>query len=123
MVNSLSYNTTRLTRSIAQVMVQDDLKTPVCFQTHTRVLNDFFCEQLYHTYQMILNNASSLPSKDTFIHSLNLTTSTTMEVEFEAINATLRAKNYVPDAYITLSEYIFNVMDYVSACCMTSSLA
>lgn len=72
---------------------------------------------------MILNNASSLPSKDTFIHSLNLTTSTTMEVEFEAINATLRAKNYVPDAYITLSEYIFNVMDYVSACCMTSSLA
>lgn len=106
---------TTLTRSIANIMVKDDLKTPTCFQTHTRTQDDFFCALLYDMYQQAHGNASLLPSKENFIHSLNLTTSTAMEVEFETVNSTLRAKNYVPDAYITLSEYIFNVMDYVSS--------
>lgn len=114
MVNSISFNMTTLTHSIAGVMVKDNLKTPTCFQTHTRTQDDFFCALLYDMYQQAHGNTSSLPSKDNFIHSLNLTTSTTMEVEFETINSTLRAKGYIPDAYITLSEYIFNVMDYVS---------
>ncbi|KAI7874924.1 hypothetical protein K492DRAFT_211261 [Lichtheimia hyalospora FSU 10163] len=112
MVNTISFNMTSLTSSIADKMVEDDLQTPVCFHTHTRVLDDFFCDLLYNTYKEVQTNASLLPSSENFIHSLNLTSSSAMEVEFEAVNSTLRAKNYIPDGLITLSQYLFNVIDY-----------
>ena len=118
MVNTISFDMTGLTSSIAGKMVEDDLKTPVCFHTHTRVRDDFFCNLLYNTYKKVQTNASLLPSSENFIHSLNLTSSSAMEVEFQTVNSTLRTKNYIPDGYITLSQYLFNVIDYVSACCL-----
>ena len=65
-------------------------------------------------YKHQLNNSNDIPPLNDFQHSINLSTIAGMESDFENIISSLQHRGYNPDVYITLSENVFDTINYVS---------
>ena len=65
-------------------------------------------------YKHQLTNSNYIPPLHDFQHSINLSTIAGMETDFENTISSLQHRGYDPDVYITLSENVFDAINYVS---------
>ncbi|KAI8391178.1 uncharacterized protein BYT42DRAFT_602084 [Radiomyces spectabilis] len=98
-----------LADSMASAAATDHVKYPMCLSEHTHHHAGTFCGAFYKKFSNLTGKSS--PPKHHVVHSLNISTVESMDAEFQNIIDGLTARNYTPDAYITISEYIFNIID------------
>ncbi|KAI9275752.1 hypothetical protein BDA99DRAFT_601329 [Phascolomyces articulosus] len=108
-LNILQYNATgqqtanvvsdsaTLAASVAQSLVQDEAKKPVCFSSHTPWKTSRFCDKVYVAYKHQFNNAMDIPPLEDFRHLINLSTITAMEIDFQNTIDSLQQRGYNPD--------------------------
>lgn len=103
----------KLASSVAQVMIEDKVMSPVCLSERTTGKESDFCHFFYDQFQQ----QRSTPTLDSnnVVHIINISTPETMDIEFERVLATLHSREYVADAYVTFSEYAFQMINNVSS--------
>ena len=101
----------KLASSVAQVMIEDKVMSPVCLSERTIKKESDFCHFFYDQFQQQLST-TQLDSSNV-VHIINISTPETMDIEFERILATLHSRQYVADAYVTFSEYAFQMINNV----------
>lgn len=102
----------KLASSVAQVMIEDKVMSPVCLSERTINKESDFCHYFYDQFQQ-QRPTPNLDSNNV-VHIINISTPETMDIEFERVLATLHSRQYVADAYVTFSEYAFQMINNVS---------
>ena len=108
-----------LAKAVAKQVVQDGIKAPVCLTERTHFGVNGFCHSFYSAYNNEYNQQSISASYrkaniQNVVHTVNLSTEDAMNTEFEDVLTTLRTQHYDPDAFITFSEYVFDMINNVS---------
>lgn len=109
-LSNVGVNISHLAQSIAESVISDDRKQPLCLADMSLGSKSDFCNLFYDAYK---SRVSYPPDSNNIIHYINYTYPGAMEAEFLQIENTLRKKNYIPDSFITISERIFNVINNV----------
>ncbi|KAF7727728.1 hypothetical protein EC973_007187 [Apophysomyces ossiformis] len=106
---SVKLDKASLAKSVAQAVASDKITSPICIAEYNGKNNQEFCDLFYAALEEKMHG--HMPGRNLVIHSIRLSTSEAMDHEFRDILMTLEKKNYVPDAYITLSEYVFDIIN------------
>ncbi|KAI8379101.1 uncharacterized protein BYT42DRAFT_313184 [Radiomyces spectabilis] len=99
----------RLAREVARAVVRDRHQRPLCFSEETPWRASYFCELFYREYSRIPGAANV--SIQQVVHKINISTSSAMDTELAVIMSNMYEQNYYPDAFITFSEFIFNIIN------------
>lgn len=102
----------KLASSVAQVMIEDKVMSPVCLSERTTSKESDFCHFFYDQFQQ-QRWTPNLDSNNV-VHIINISTPETMDIEFERVLATLHSREYIADAFVTFSEYAFQMINNVS---------
>ncbi|KAI9245683.1 hypothetical protein BDA99DRAFT_543582 [Phascolomyces articulosus] len=106
-----------LAKMVAKKVFQDGVQTPVCLTERTRFGVNDFCHAFYDAYHEqqqdhqqheVMNKAKI----QNVVHSVNLSNEDAMNTEFESVLNSLRNEHYEPDAYVTFSQYVFDMINH-----------
>ncbi|KAI8344602.1 hypothetical protein BC941DRAFT_409079 [Chlamydoabsidia padenii] len=91
-------------------MIQDDIHSPVCLAEKTSLDVSSLCQHFYNAYRKLSSN-SSAPQAHHIIHYINVSTGDATDKQFQNIMTSLAAIHYEPDAFVTFSDNIFDIIN------------
>ncbi|ORZ20482.1 hypothetical protein BCR42DRAFT_434868 [Absidia repens] len=128
-----------LAQSLAETLIQDDIKAPVCFAEKTGPDVSSLCRQFYDAYKKLSTlslaisptteqqqqqhelatnpasseggNSSLVPQAHHVIHYINISTGDATDKQFQNIMTFLETIHYEPDAFVTFSDHIFDIIN------------
>ncbi|KAI7854345.1 hypothetical protein BDC45DRAFT_509239 [Circinella umbellata] len=105
-----------LAKAVAKQVIQDGIKAPVCLTERTHFGVNNFCHSFYAAYSNEDNRESNTEKYtkvklQDVVHTVDLATEDVMNTEFEDVLMTLKTQHYEPDAFITFSEYVFDMIN------------
>ncbi|KAI8997001.1 hypothetical protein BDB01DRAFT_13819 [Pilobolus umbonatus] len=109
-ISSVGIEVENLARSVASRVISDGVLSPLCINEQSAIIPEFFCEKFYNEYKR-LSKTDNIPSIQYVNHFLNISSHSTMESEFLQLLYQMEEKLYYPDAFITFSEYVFNIIN------------
>lgn len=106
-----------LAQSVAKQVTEDGVRMPLCLSERTHQSVNDFCHVFYTIYEHGLQAKNlHVPDIQHVVHTVNLSAPGSMTVELDEILSTLHRYRYEPDAYITFSDGVFELLDSVSGC-------
>lgn len=112
-ISNIALDTVTLSKSVADKVVRDGKKRPVCLTGRAGSRDGPFCSYFYESYQQLYGNAASL-NKSLIIQPMNLSFPGEMEKEFADIFKDLDEQGYEPDSLITVSGQVFSTINNVN---------
>ncbi|KAI8092857.1 uncharacterized protein BX664DRAFT_96027 [Halteromyces radiatus] len=113
-VPNVAINLADLSQSIANTMIEDNIKAPVCLAEQTYMDITSFCQHFYEAYRTHFTTGSDsfhIPQAHHVIHYINISTGDATDKQFQNIMTALASMHYEPDAIVTFSDHIFDIIN------------
>lgn len=114
---------TGLIDSLVTTLKNDNIKAPACFAEQTNLYVSNICLEFYqafikHTSLLITtteeDSNNPYPEMRHVVHYINISAIDAMDNQFHNILSNLKHDQYEPDAFITFSDHIFDIINSVS---------
>lgn len=113
MISNIGLDFEELSHSLTEALQSDGKSKPICIsERFSSTTASPFCSYFYQTYQQKLGN-NNVPKFQEVVQSVNVSYPGAMESEFMNIMRRLHRDDYKPDAYITFSEPVFEIINNV----------
>ncbi|CAO3621699.1 unnamed protein product [Cunninghamella blakesleeana] len=113
---------TGLIEGLVTTMKKDNIKSPACFSEQTNLYISNICLEFYQAFmkQKSLftttlteeeDNHHPYPEMRHVVHYINISAIDAMDSQFHTILSNLKHDHYEPDAFITFSDHIFDIIN------------
>lgn len=112
-IYNIAVNRVKLSTNVAQAVLSNNFTKPLCISELTPWKKSQFCDEFYRDY-VSLANSSNISINDFPVNDVNLSTESAIDSDIASILTHLHQIGYVPDTFVTLSEYTFDALNTVS---------